>query len=216
MRLGIERSEFRCGRGRKLTFSFSLREIGLIFWMAVCFLRDKHGKRTKSYPPPLPIRMTPGFTRLLQVSTCSAFLLLIGCAATGSGPVTITKVNPYHLQGGPLIKTDDQMIDFEQHRHLHGAVENTERRELYGNYFTIFWKSETKAPATVRFEYRQGSTGLKVYTQEIEVSAPKRRNVTKLEVTGNDYHRDGKVTQWKASIVENGTVVAEYKSYLWQ
>ena len=159
--------------------------------------------------------MTPGFTRLLQLSACVAFLLLTGCATSGSGPVVITKVNPYHLQNGPLVRTEDQMIDFEQQRYLYGAVENTERTELFGNYYTIFWKSETKSPATVRLEYRQGRTGLKVYTQEVAVSEPKRSNVTKFEVTGDDYQRDGKVTQWKASIVENGSVVAEYKSYLW-
>jgi len=107
------------------------------------------------------------------------------------------------------------MIDFEQQRYLYGAVENTEKAKLFGNYYTIFWKSETKSPATVRLEYRQGKTGLKVYTQEVAVSEPKRSNVTKFEVTGDDYQRDGKVTQWKASIVENGSVVAEYKSYLW-
>ncbi len=107
------------------------------------------------------------------------------------------------------------MLDFEQRRYLYGAVENTEKAELFGNYYTIFWKSETKAPATVRFEYRQGSTGLKVHSQELVVSEPKRSNVTKFEVIGGDYQRDGKVTQWKASIVENGSVVAEYKSYLW-
>ncbi len=160
--------------------------------------------------------MTPEFTRLLQASACGAFLFLTGCATGGSGPVTITKVNPYHMHGQSYVQTEDQMIDFEYFRHLHGAVEGEEIRERYGNYFTIFWESETKVPATVRLEYRQGRTGLKVHSQEVAVAAPKRRNVTKLEVTGDDYHRDGKVTQWKASIVENGTVVAEYKSYLWQ
>lgn len=160
--------------------------------------------------------MTLEFTRLLQASACGAFLFLTGCATSGSGPVTITKVNPYHMHGQSHVRTEDQMIDFEQRRYRHGAVENVEIRERYGNYFTIFWKSETKAPATVRLEYRQGRTGLKVHSQEVAVATPKRRNVTKLEVTGDDYHRDGKVTQWKASIVENGTVVAEYKSYLWQ
>ena len=47
------------------------------------------------------------------------------------------------------------------------------------------------------------------------VSEPKHSNVTKFEVTADTYLRDGKVTQWKASIVEDGVVVAEYKSYLW-
>jgi hypothetical protein len=159
--------------------------------------------------------MTPGFSRLLQLSACVAFLLLTGCTTSGSGPVAITKVNPYHVQNGPFVRTEDLMLDFEQRRYLYGAVENTEKAELFGNYYTIFWKSETKAPATVRFEYRQGSTGLKIHSQELVVSEPKRSNVTKFEVIGGDYQRDGKVTQWKASIVENGSVVAEYKSYLW-
>jgi len=159
--------------------------------------------------------MTPGFTRLFQASACSAFFLFAGCTTTGTGPVVITKVNPYHLQNGPLVRTEDLMVDFEQQRYLYGAVENTERTELLGNYYTIFWKSETKSPATVRLDYRQGRTGLKVHTREVAVAEPKRSNVTKFEVTGGDYQRDGKVTQWKASIVENGSVVAEYKSYLW-
>ena len=108
------------------------------------------------------------------------------------------------------------MLEFEQRRYVYGAIDNAERMDLLGNYFTIFWKSENKAPATVRFEYRQGSTGLKVHTQEVVVAQTKRSNVTKFDVKGDDYHRDGKVTQWKVSIVENGSVVAEYKSYLWR
>jgi hypothetical protein len=130
--------------------------------------------------------------------------------------VAITKVNPYHLQPGPIVKTDDRMIVFEERRHLYGAVDAAERRELYGNYFTVFWKTETRAPATVRLEYRQGSTGLAIHTQEVVVDAPKRTNETKFQVIGDDYHKKGKVTQWRATVVENGTVVAEYKSYLWQ
>jgi hypothetical protein len=159
--------------------------------------------------------MTPGITRLLQVSACSAFFVLTGCSTTDSGPVEITKVNPYHVQNGPFVRTEDLMVDFEQRRYIYGAIENSEKAELYGNYYTIFWKSETKSPAIVRLDYRQGSTGLKVHTQEVSVSETKRSNVTKFQVTGDDYQRDGKVTQWKVSIVENGAVVAEYKSYLW-
>lgn len=157
--------------------------------------------------------MRAGLTNLLLLGICG---FLGGCTTTGSGPVAITKVNPYHLQSGPIVKTEDAMIEFEQRRHLYGAVDAAERRELYGNYFTIFWKTETRNPVTVRFEYRQGSTGLQIHTKEVEVVSPKRQNTTKFEVRGDDYHKNGKVTQWRASIIENGVVVAEYKSYLWQ
>lgn len=157
--------------------------------------------------------MKAGLTRIFFLGVSG---LLAGCTTPSGGPVAITKVNPYHLQPGPMIKTEDRMIEFEQRRHLYGAVEASERREIYGNYFTIFWKSETRAPVTVRFEYRQGSTGLKTHVQEVVVDAPKRTNSTEFRIIGDDYHRNGKVTQWRATIVENGTVVAEYKSYLWQ
>lgn len=143
-------------------------------------------------------------------------LVLASCAVPASGPVAITKVNPYHLQSSNIIRTEDPMIEFEQRRLLHGAIEQSERRDRFGNYFTIFWKSETRNPCVVRFEYRQGGTGLQTRVQEEIVDQPKRTNETKFQVTGEDYQRNGKVTQWKASIVENGAVVAEYKSYLWQ
>jgi hypothetical protein len=157
--------------------------------------------------------MKAGLTSIFIAGACG---LIAGCTTPSGGPVAITKVNPYHLQSGPIVKTEDRMIEFEHRRHLHGAVEASERRDLYGNYLTVFWKTETRAPATVRLEYRQGRTGLQIHTQEVRVEAPKRTNETEFRVIGDDYHRNGKVTQWRATIVENGTTVAEYKSYLWQ
>ncbi len=179
--------------------------------LAIYFLRDKPGKQAKAKGP--HPRMKAGLIRIFFLGVCG---LLTGCTTPSGGSVAITKVNPYHLQSGPIVKTEDRMIEFEHRRHLHGAVEASERRDLYGNYFTVFWKTETRSPVTVRLEYRQGSTGLAIHAQEVAVDAPKRTNETKFQIIGDDYHRNGKVTQWRALVVENGTVVAEYKSYLWQ
>jgi hypothetical protein len=157
--------------------------------------------------------MKSGLTRIFFLGVCGLFA---GCTTPSGGPVAITKVNPYHLQSGPIVRTEDRMIEFEHRRHLYGAVEASERRDLDGNYYTVFWKTETRAPVTVKLEYRQGSTGLAIHTQEVVVDAPKRTNEAKFQIIGDDYHTNGKVTQWRATIIENGTVVAEYKSYLWQ
>lgn len=157
--------------------------------------------------------MKPGFTRLLF---SGALCLLPSCATPSSAPVVITKVNPYHLNTMAIVRTEDEMIEFEQQRLLHGAIESSERRERFGNYFTVFWRSKTRNPATVRLEYRQGRTGSTTHVQEVRIDEPKLSNATKFQVTGADYAENGKVTQWKASVVENGAVVAEYKSYLWQ
>ena len=143
-------------------------------------------------------------------------MLLGGCATKDEGSVVVTKVNPYHFTSERQIRTDDPMVDFEYRRIAHGQIDNVERRERLGNYYSVFWNTKTKNPATVKIEYRQGKTGPKIYSKETFVADPGRTNVTKFEVVGDEYHRLGKVTQWKVSIVEDGVVVSEYKSFLWQ
>lgn len=175
------------------------------------FPRDKPSKRTK---PMLPIhRMIPGAKKILSTAACCG---LVGCSVSASGPVTITKVNPYHLQSVQRIITEDEMIDFEHRRLLHGAINAEEQRDRFGNYFTIYWKSKRRDPVTVRLEYRLGKTGLQVHVQDEVVERPGRTNTTKFQVTGEDYHENGKVSQWRVSVVQDGAVVSEYKSYLWQ
>jgi len=159
--------------------------------------------------------MTFGFPKNLFSLVAGTTLILCSCASTSS-PVSITKVNPYHLTTGAIVETDDRMVEFENRRHLYGAVTAEEYREKMGQYYSIFWKTSTKEPATVRLDYRQGDSGSKVLSKELFIAKPKRNNVTKFEVTGEEYREGGKVTQWKASVVENGAVVAEYKSYLWK
>lgn len=162
-----------------------------------------------------PMRMSLAFPRYFLIALFGATFLFTGCATQGTGPVMVTKVNPYHFDASRRIRTDDEMIDFEHDRLTYGVVSNSEQRELQGNYFSVFWETETKEPATVRLEYRQGATGPKIYTKETFVADPGRKNVTKFKIIGEEYQKLGKVTQWKVSIIENGTVVAEYKSFLW-
>lgn len=154
--------------------------------------------------------------RFFFPSVAAVFLLLAGCATQGQGPVTITKVNPYHLTSAQISDTPDEMIAFEQRRFLRGAVTSEDYQQRYGNYYSVFWRSETKAPATVRLDYRLGSTGAMVHRKEVQVSNPKANNVTDFQITGEEYQTKGKVTQWKVSILEQGNVVAEYRSFLWK
>lgn len=143
--------------------------------------------------------------------------LLVGCTVATSGPVTITKVNPFHLNAQTSsASTVDPMLDFEPRRLLHGAVDIEDYEDRYGHYYTVFWKSENRSPATVMLEYRQGSSGSKVFAKEVEVASPKRKNTTNFQITGDEYSEGGKVTQWKVTILENGTKVAEYNSFLWK
>ena len=155
---------------------------------------------------------------LLTVLTTVSLTIFTGCstAPTPSGPVAITKVNPYHLKPGMYVKTDESMIKFEQRHHLHGAVTSEQFQDKFGNYYTIFWKSESPgSQVTVRLEYCQANTGSEVHQISANVTA-KRKNTTKFRVNGKYYTKGGSVTSWRALVLQGDTVIAENKSFLWK
>lgn len=148
-----------------------------------------------------------------------AFLLGTLCmtSCTVKSGAHITKVNPYHLQPGVAPQTEEKMIDFEYRRKIYGAVTSKDYRDRYGNYYTIYWSADNQdQPVTVRLQYRQAVTGPKIFVVEKVVDIPHRTNSTNFEIIGDDYSDRGAVTQWKASIVQDGAVVDEFKSFLWQ
>ncbi len=155
---------------------------------------------------------------ILSAGILVSLLLPVACTVpSSSGPIAITKVNPYHLQDATYVSSTDPMVAFEKPRLLRGAIDGQDHSEKYGNYYTIFWKTDQpNAPATIRLEYRQAKTGPEVLTKEISVPSPKRKNTTELKVVGDEYGTNGPVTQWKASIVQNGVVITEYRSFLWK
>ena len=202
----------RGGRTGRFLFRFRSSRFRPILSDAREFPRDKISNPSKATPE--IERMISPLHPLCALSLCLP-MLMVGCSTTTPGSVTITKVNPYHLSSNRSPKTEDEMISFEASRYTHGVYVSEEVRERFGNYFTIFWKTKTRQPATIRLEFRTGNTGSTLHQKETVVAHPKHRNVTKFQVTGSEYESLGKVTQWKASVVENGLVVAEYKSFLW-
>jgi hypothetical protein len=151
--------------------------------------------------------------------TAGLVSLLAACSTTPKADTNakITKVNPYWLKDvNEPIRAADPAITFERQAILHGAISAEERLALQGNYFTLFWEVADRAPTTVRLEYRQANTGLKVKKVDEEVAAPDKHHVTKFAFNGVDYVTNGRVTAWKASLVRGKETLAEYKSFLWE
>ena len=111
--------------------------------------------------------------------------------------------------------TTDPMIAFERVRVNHGAVTQYDRQQRYGQYYTFFWKSERKTDLTVRFEYRQQRLGSYVQAKELIYPAVKGSVKSQFAVIGDDYTEDGKVTAWRALLIDNGRIVALTQSFLW-
>ena len=110
----------------------------------------------------------------------------------------------------------DASIRFERPYRLFGAVTKLDQRERVGNYFDFFWRARRVADLTVRLEYKQEKLHAHVQGQEIFYPAARGNHKTEFKVVGDDYFDDGRVIAWRCSLIENGRIVAETHSYLWQ
>jgi hypothetical protein len=110
----------------------------------------------------------------------------------------------------------DASIRFERQYRLFGAVTKLDQRERMGNYFDFFWKARRSADLTVRLEYRQEKLHAHVQAQEISYSNARGSRKTEFKVVGDDYFDDGRVTAWRCLLIENGRIVAETHSYMWE
>jgi len=110
----------------------------------------------------------------------------------------------------------DASITFERQYRLFGAVTGLDQHQRFGDYFDFFWRAKRAADLTVRLEYRQEK--LHSFVQAQEISYPKARgnHKTEFKVVGDDYFDDGRVIAWRCLLIENGRIVAENRSYMWE
>jgi hypothetical protein len=128
-------------------------------------------------------------------------------------------------KGGKLASTapssktttvQDASIRFERQYHLFGAVTKLDQRERMGNYLDFFWRARRTADLTVRLEYKQEKLHAHVQAQEIYYQGARGTHKASFKVVGDDYFDDGRVIAWRCLLIENGQIVAETHSYLWQ
>jgi hypothetical protein len=110
----------------------------------------------------------------------------------------------------------DVPITFERQYRLFGAVTGLDMRQRYGDYFDFFWRTKRPSDLTVRLEYRQEKLHAHVQAQEISYRNVRGTHKTEFKVIGDDYFDDGRVIAWRCLLIENGQIVAENRSYMWE
>jgi hypothetical protein len=110
----------------------------------------------------------------------------------------------------------DASIRFERQYRLFGAVTKLDQRERMGNYLDFFWKARRTAGLTVRLEYKQEKLHAHIQAQEIFYPRARGSYKTEFKVVGDDYFDDGRIIAWRCLLIENGRIVAETHSYLWE
>ena len=116
----------------------------------------------------------------------------------------------------PTFGIAEASLGFERSYRMYGAITNADRNQRYGNYFDFFWRVKRPAHVTVRLEYRQEKLRSFVQAREISYDYVKGTQKTEFAVIGDDYLNDGRVIAWRCLLVENGRIVAENRSYLWE
>lgn len=164
--------------------------------------------------------MIPAFPLALFRLTAAilAVVTLGACSSSVTGPGgTISKVKYFHLMPGDIPQTQQRAITFEREHLFYGAVTAQEIMDRFGHYFTIFWKLDDRSgPVTVRFQYRLTKTGLKDFAKEQVVDDIRRSNITRFEVTGDEYRDNGRITMWRVSVLRGKEELVSQQSYLWQ
>jgi hypothetical protein len=112
--------------------------------------------------------------------------------------------------------TDEEMITFERQRVNFGAITGFDRQQRMGDYFTFMWRAQRPSDLTLRFEYLQEKLGAYVQAQERTYKGAKGSFKSEFAVIGDPYLQDGRVTAWRAILIENGKIVALNQSYLWR
>jgi hypothetical protein len=107
-------------------------------------------------------------------------------------------------------------MNFERTYRMYGAITAADQRQRYGNYFDFFWRAKRPANVTVRLEYRQDKLRSFVQAREVSYENAKGNQKTEFAVIGDDYLNDGRVISWRCLLIENGRIVAENRSYLWE
>jgi len=139
---------------------------------------------------------------------------------TQKGLRTATSSKPGKLGGTtPSSKSatiQDASITFERQYRLFGAVTGLDQHQRFGDYFDFFWRAKRPADLTVRLEYRQEKLHSFVQAQEMSYPNTRGNHKTEFKVVGDDYFDDGRVIAWRCLLIENGRIVAENRSYMWE
>jgi hypothetical protein len=114
------------------------------------------------------------------------------------------------------VTLQDASITFERQYRLFGAVTGLDQHQRFGDYFDFFWRAKRPADLTVRLEYRQEKLHSFVQAQEISYPSARGNHKTEFKVVGDDYFDDGRVIAWRCVLIENGRIVAENRSYMWE
>jgi hypothetical protein len=160
---------------------------------------------------PLPKAIDPNF----EFRKTKLFLMTEEAPQTKQSSKNRAKTGDFNSSKAPA-PIQAASITFERQYRLFGAVTKLDQHQRFGNYFDFFWRVKHPADVTVRLEYRQEKLHAHVQAQEISYNDVRGSQKTEFKVVGDDYFDGGRVIAWRCLLINDGKVVAENRSFLWE
>ena len=176
--------------------------------------RERVEPRVVEKISPLPVALSNDF----EFRKTKLFFLSDKPPKPGSGArqTSSTLGGKSNSPGQKTATMQDAPITFERQYRLFGAVTGVDQRQRFGNYFDFFWRAKRPSDVTVRLEYRQEKLHEHVQAQEISYRNARGTHKTEFKVVGDDYLDDGRVIAWRCLLIENGRIVAQNRSFMWE
>jgi hypothetical protein len=187
----------------------SVFRVVALLLLAGCAARAADEARVLEKVNPLPTALSSDF-EFRKVK-----LFLLGRSTAQSGQ-TAKKKHTGRGSTRAAAVIAEASINFEPRYRVFGAVTALDQRERAGNYFDFYWRAKRDADITARLEYRQELLRAFVQGREIRYPHARGHHRTEFAIVGDDFFDDGRVIAWRCLLIENGHIVAEKKSYLWQ
>jgi hypothetical protein len=176
--------------------------------------RDRVEPRVLEKVTPLPVALSNDF----EFRKAKLFFLSDKPPKPGQGArqTTSTLGGKSNSPSQKTATLQDAPITFEKQYRMFGAITALDQRQRYGNYFDFFWRAKRPSDVTVRLEYRQEKLHEHIQAQEISYWNVRGTHKTEFKVIGDDYFDDGRVIAWRCLLIENGRIVAENRSFMWE
>ena len=130
--------------------------------------------------------------------------------------ITIGKIYDFLLDEKYTPTGDNPVLKQEYRYFYYGAITPEQRSAARGHYYIVnFANKGDAADLTVRMDFRQLLSRDTVNTLEVSFPNFKGRSKQQFVIAGDMYKAYGDVNSWRISVVRNGKIVAQKKSYVW-
>ncbi|MEM1156747.1 MAG: hypothetical protein AAGH72_00695 [Verrucomicrobiota bacterium] len=110
----------------------------------------------------------------------------------------------------------EKSIEYEFKYFNHGAITKAQRYNREGQYYVVTWTNKGEpADYQLRIDYRQSKTRDKINTITIPYQNAEGTFKGTFSITGDHYYMYGSILSWRISLVRDGVIVAQKKSFVW-